>query len=68
MSADVINLRRARKQKARSERERQAEANRLRFGRSKEERQQEAATKSLEDRRLDGSRRDTGDAGDRKTD
>jgi hypothetical protein len=33
--ADVINLRRARKEKARSERNNEAQTNRLRFGRTK---------------------------------
>lgn len=33
--ADVINLRRARKEKARRERNNEAQANRLRFGRTK---------------------------------
>ncbi len=35
--ADIVNLRRARKDKARREHEREAEANRLRFGRTKEQ-------------------------------
>jgi len=34
MSADIINLRRARKAKTRNEREKDAEQNRVRFGRS----------------------------------
>lgn len=37
MSGDVVNLRQFRKQKARSEKERQAEQNRLTFGRTKAE-------------------------------
>lgn len=37
MSGDVVNLRQVRKQKARSEKERQAEQNRVAFGRTKAE-------------------------------
>jgi hypothetical protein len=37
VSGDVVNLRQFRKQKARSEKERQAEQNRLTFGRTKAE-------------------------------
>jgi hypothetical protein len=42
MSADIINLRRARKAKTRSEREKDAEQNRIRFGRSSAEKRKEA--------------------------
>jgi hypothetical protein len=38
MTGDVVNLRRVRKAKARSERERAAAANRVKFGRTKAER------------------------------
>ena len=37
MSGDVVNLRQVRKQKARSEKEKQAEQNRVAFGRTKAE-------------------------------
>lgn len=37
MTADLINLRRARKNKTRDEAEKQAEQNRAKFGRSKSE-------------------------------
>ena len=60
MSADIVNLRHARKPKARAERERIAEGNRLRFGRSASERKQSAAVKDLEARALDGKRRPSG--------
>jgi len=55
--ADVINLRRARKDKARHEREREAETNRLRFGRTKAQKSadRDAAARSqrsLDDKRL----------------
>ncbi|MEP2724415.1 DUF4169 family protein, partial [Roseibium sp.] len=39
MSADIVNLRQARKKKARSEREKQAAENRTTFGRSKADKQ-----------------------------
>jgi hypothetical protein len=55
--ADIINLRRARREKARLEREREADANRLRFGRTKVKKitdQDDAARRqrSLDDKRL----------------
>ncbi len=46
--ADVINLRRARKEKTRRERSNEAQANRLRFGRTKG---QKAADTAEKDRR-----------------
>jgi hypothetical protein len=55
--ADIVNLRRARKDKARREHEREAEANRLRFGRTKVKKitDRDDATRSrrsLDDKRL----------------
>jgi hypothetical protein len=49
--ADIVNLRRARKDKARRERDSEAQANRRRFGRTKAERaiDQDAEFKSLKD-------------------
>ena len=49
--AEIINLRQARKQKARAEREAAAAENRVKFGRTKAERQKEAGEKELADRR-----------------
>ncbi len=46
MSADIINLRRARKAKARAEKEQRAAENRVVFGRSKVERVAAAAEKA----------------------
>ncbi len=51
--AEIINLNRFRKARARAEREAQADANRLLHGRTKAERR-------LTDRRLDGARLDPG--------
>ncbi len=47
MSGDIVNLRQFRKKKKRSEKERQAEQNRLTFGRAKAEK---TLTKSLNDK------------------
>ena len=56
--ADIVNLKRARKDKARREHEREAAANRLRFGRTKAQTSadQDTATRSrrtLDDKRLE---------------
>ncbi|TAU84490.1 DUF4169 family protein [Rhizobium leguminosarum] len=47
MSAEIINLRQFRKKQARSEQEKQAEQNRISFGRTKAEKQ---LTRSLNDK------------------
>jgi hypothetical protein len=47
--ADIINLRRARKEKARRDRKNEAEANRLRFGRTKGQKAIDAAEKERRD-------------------
>ena len=52
--AEIVNLRRARKAKKREDADRQAEANRVAFGRAKDERQLSEKVKALADRRLDG--------------
>ena len=54
----LINLRRARKARARALEEAKSAENRARFGASKAERTQNAANESLDRRRLDGQRRD----------
>ncbi len=58
MSADIINLRNVRKVKARADAEKQADENRVKFGRSKAEKSLSAATKNLTDKSLDGHKRD----------
>jgi Domain of unknown function (DUF4169) len=55
---EIINLKQARKDKARRERSSEADANRRRFGRTRAEKQAdkdaaERARKSLDDRRLE---------------
>lgn len=56
--AEIVNLRLARKQKARADKDARAEQNRVTFGRSKAEKQKTAAEKALADRHVDGHKRD----------
>jgi hypothetical protein len=56
MAADIVNLRQARKARQRQDKERQAAANRARFGRSKGERLGEQAEQQRRDRELAGKR------------
>ena len=58
MTADIVNLRRARKAKARTEREREAEANRAVHGRTKSEKAADKAQRELASRSLDAHKRD----------
>lgn len=61
--ADILSLSKARKAKAREAKEQAAAENRARFGRTKADRQRDAAMKALTDNRIDGHRRgdDEGD-------
>lgn len=54
--AEIVNLRRARKQRERAAAEQQAEQNRISFGRSKAERRLAEAERDKADRTLDGHR------------
>ena len=54
--AEIVNLRRHRKRKERDRKSQAAAENRTRFGRTKAERSQEAASRKQEDRKLDGDR------------
>ena len=56
--ADIINLRNVRKQKARAEKETQAEQNRILFGRTKAERLKQTAEKAQADKHIDGHKRE----------
>lgn len=60
---EVVNLRLARKRKARAEKEQVAERNRTLFGRTKTERILDAAEKDRAREFLDGHRRDRGGDG-----
>ncbi len=57
MTANVVNLRLARKRRARAEAETKAVENRVAFGRPKHERRQAEAERAHAERRLDGQRR-----------
>ncbi|WP_414473667.1 DUF4169 family protein [Microvirga sp. M2] len=56
--AEIINLRQARKQKARAEKEARAEQNRIAFGRTRAERELTRAERELAERRIDSHKRD----------
>ena len=56
--ADIINLRQARKARARSEAEAKAAANRVRFGRTAQEKQISKTEARRADKLLDGVKRD----------
>jgi hypothetical protein len=58
MPADIVNLRRARKAKARSEREKTAADNRVAFGLSKAEKRLTKAEREREQRAIDAHRRE----------
>jgi Domain of unknown function (DUF4169) len=57
--ADIINLRRARKDKARTDREMVAAESRLKFGQSKSERKLKDALQQQADQNLDAHKRNT---------
>lgn len=56
MSAELVNLRKARKAKQRLEEDLRAATNRLRFGRTREERDSEAIARARGTRDLDGKK------------
>ena len=56
MSGNVVNLRQFRKQKARSEKDRQAEQNRIAFGRTKAEKTLTRALNDKAEKTLDQGR------------
>lgn len=58
--AEIINLRRARKDRARTEREKEAEENRIRFGRTRAEKEQASREAGQAARHLDGHRLESG--------
>lgn len=57
--AEVINLRQARKAKARGEAKVQAAANRARHGRTKAQREREAMDTARAERQIEGAKRET---------
>jgi hypothetical protein len=60
---DVINLNKWKKQKAKAEKEKRAEQNRLRNGTSPSEQSLLKKKKEMADKRLDGHKLDQGDDG-----
>jgi hypothetical protein len=58
MSAEIINLRQARKQRAREEKAARATGNRARFGRSKVEREREERSRARAEQALEGHLRE----------
>lgn len=56
--AEIVNLRRARKDKARQQRESEADANRWRFGRTKAEKAADKDARERARRDIDGKRID----------
>ena len=56
--AEIVSLSKARKQKARASKEAQAAENRVLFGRTKAEKQQQAAEKAMADKKIDGHKRE----------
>jgi hypothetical protein len=57
MAADIVNLRQARKRKARAGKEAKAEENRRLFGQPLAERRHRKAIEELEERNLSGAQR-----------
>ena len=56
--ADILSLSKARKARARSEKQQTAAENRAKFGRTKAEKQRDAALAVIAQKRLDGNRRE----------
>ena len=56
MTANIINLRKARKAHKRADKDKLAAHNRVAFGRTRTEREQAAKVRGIERARLDGSR------------
>ncbi|EJZ19432.1 DUF4169 family protein [Rhizobium sp. Pop5] len=63
MSAEIVNLRQFRKKQVRSEKEKQAEQNRISFGRTKAEKQLTRALNEKADKAHRGGRIETDDDG-----
>ncbi|HYD15963.1 MAG TPA: DUF4169 family protein [Hyphomicrobium sp.] len=61
MTAEIVNLRKARKARDRVAKEKRAEENRVKFGRTKAERERLEANKEITVRRLDAHKRGSDD-------
>lgn len=64
MSAEIVNLNKFRKAREKAEKERRAEENRARFGRSRSEKTSESAEERLRQRHLDGAQIERDDRSD----
>lgn len=62
--SEIINLRQMRKAKVRADKEKQAESNRAKFGRTKAEKAKQTFEASKLQRHLDGHKRDQSDSED----
>jgi hypothetical protein len=62
--ADILNFNKARKQKARADAEKQAAENRVKFGRTKEQKQRDALEAAEAQRRLDLLKRERDESQD----
>lgn len=56
--SEIVNLRQAKKRRARAEKEAKAAANRVEFGRAKAERRKTSAERAKDKRDLDGKKLD----------
>lgn len=56
MTSNIVNLRKARKEKARADKDKQAAENRVRFGRPKAERETSRKLNDIDRARLDGAK------------
>jgi hypothetical protein len=56
--AEIVNLRQARKQKARTDKDAAAAQNRAAFGRTKAEKQKSSTEKTIADKLVDAHKRD----------
>jgi hypothetical protein len=56
--ADIVNLNRARKKKRAAEKEKIAQTNRAKFGRTKAEKSRDAFERGKKERAIDGAKRD----------
>lgn len=68
MCAEIVNLRRARKARARRDKETAAAENRVRYGRTRAERERCQSERDRQAAALDGSRRVADETGERSDD
>jgi len=61
--AEILSLSKVRKARARADKEQLAAENRVKFGRTKSEKQRETAQQALDARKIDAHLRDTDDTG-----